>query len=131
MLSILRCLLALVLFVILRTGYAHAKIHAKIRVRARTHAHTHTYIHMHAYTDGGRKYNEAGEYASVYRISEFAVYLGAFAVARGKTQASVARGKDGGWAVIGGGVVSLPLFSEGRTRGMRRRNGKRGLRVGL
>lgn len=49
----------------------------------------------------------------VHRISEFAVYLGAFAVARGKTQTSAERGRGGegrGERAVIGGVVSLPLF---------------------
>lgn len=46
----------------------------------------------------------------VHRISEFAVYLGAFAVARGKTQTSAVWERERGERAVIGGVVSLPLF---------------------
>lgn len=72
----------------------------------------------------------------VHRISEFAVYLGAFAVARGKTQTSAVCGVGGGGrgerAVIGG-VVSLPLFQRvqrGGEQGMGAK-WKKGLLAGL
>lgn len=55
----------------------------------------------------------------MYRISEFAVYLGAFAVARGKTQASTARGMERGGRAVIGGVVLLPLFQREEEQGMK------------
>lgn len=66
----------------------------RARENTRGRAYTLTYTHTHTYTDIHTRTRTVSENTKrrvrVYRISEFAVYLGAFAVARGKTQASAA-----------------------------------------
>lgn len=53
----------------------------------------------------------------MYRISEFAVYLGAFAVARGKTQASAVVGEEGErWESGNRRSGFAPVVSEGSER---------------
>lgn len=69
-----------------------------------------TLPHVYAYVHSEMEGENTKRRVRVHRISEFAVYLGAFAVARGKTQTSAVRGRERGERAVIGGVVSLPLF---------------------
>lgn len=84
---------------------------AALDVYAKIHTLVHAYAHTEAWGENTKRR------VWVYRISEFAVYLGAFAVARGKTQASaVVRQEGERWKNGNRRSGFAPVVSEGSER---------------